>query len=373
MIDNNPKEILKNQLSFDFERKENNFKKLAVDVKEFITNYITHPRQPSAAELLDKVEEKYGWQSRLVFSEVINKLRNDQTLQKYLREYLNTNISEEAINSALRSGLNATKEFRSTLDDLFKRSVNYRNSEKFREALEFASKFRDYAPYNNFLIKIQNPSCSYYATEKDWWVRFKRRIKEDARPMLILAPMHPVMLVYDLDNTEGAPLPKHFMDFNFVEGEWDDALLYRLLENADRLKILVQKKDLSTTNLGFATTKLRNDSYKMRIALHHLLPKQSQFAVLIHELAHILLGHLGTDEDKTWPCRINLSHSTVEIEAESVSHIVCDRLGIKTSADSYLASFLSTESVPESISVDLLFKVAGKIEDMTKKLLKGKV
>jgi hypothetical protein len=55
------------------------------------------------------------------------------------------------------------------------------------------------------LVKLQNPSCGYYATEKDWRVRFQRALKEDARPMLILAPMRPVMLVYDLDSTEGSP------------------------------------------------------------------------------------------------------------------------------------------------------------------------
>ena len=32
---------------------------------------------------------------------------------------------------------------------------------------------------------------------------FGRKLKEDARPMLILAPMHPVLTVYELDQTEG--------------------------------------------------------------------------------------------------------------------------------------------------------------------------
>jgi hypothetical protein len=31
--------------------------------------------------------------------------------------------------------------------------------------------------------------------------------------MLILAPMHPVLLVYELDQTEGAPLPAHLTEF----------------------------------------------------------------------------------------------------------------------------------------------------------------
>jgi len=57
---------------------------------------------------------------------------------------------------------------------------------------------REYAPYNNMLVRIQNPSCSFYATEKDWRKRFGRHIQEDAWPMLILAPMHPLLTVYPL-------------------------------------------------------------------------------------------------------------------------------------------------------------------------------
>jgi hypothetical protein len=82
----------------------------------------------------------------------------------------------------------------------------------------FMGSFRDYAPFNNMLVRIQNPSCSFYATETDWSRRFERHIKEDARPMLILAPMHPVMLVYDLDQTHGKDLPAELSRFARFEG-----------------------------------------------------------------------------------------------------------------------------------------------------------
>jgi hypothetical protein len=32
-----------------------------------------------------------------------------------------------------------------------------------REAADLVRWFRDYAPYNNMLVKLQNPSCSFYA------------------------------------------------------------------------------------------------------------------------------------------------------------------------------------------------------------------
>ena len=54
--------------------------------------------------------------------------------------------------------------------------------------IEFMGQFRNYAPYNNMLVRIQNPTCRFYATAKDWAERFGRMVKEDARPMLILRP-----------------------------------------------------------------------------------------------------------------------------------------------------------------------------------------
>ena len=83
----------------------------------------------------------------------------------------------------------------STIDALLRRSGALRETAKFREMVAFMAKFRRYSPYNNMLVRTQNPACSFYATQTDWEHRFKRALKEDARPMLILAPMHPVMLV----------------------------------------------------------------------------------------------------------------------------------------------------------------------------------
>ena len=64
------------------------------------------------------------------------------------------------------------------------------------------------------------------------------------------------------------------------------------------------------------------DGEKMRIAIHAELDPPSRYGVVCHELAHILLGHLGTDADYWWPSRMNLDHKTVEIEAEATAYIV---------------------------------------------------
>lgn len=333
--------------------------------KEAIRTIMGKNRQPGAEELLRQLEKEIGWSVRHVFSQVIDEMREEPKLASYQRDYLKATLSDENILVALRDGTKPTPQENSTLDELFRKSILYRNSEKFRDALAFSAKFRDYAPYNNLLIRIQNPGCSYYATSSDWGKRFNRRVKEDAHPMLILAPMHPVMLVYDLDQTEGEDVPEHMKNFAKATGDFDPKRLELTLENARRNCIRVDFKPLSSTFGGFATTRLYEPAdFKMRIAIHDGLKPAEKYAVLCHELGHILLGHLGTDEDHWWPCRIGLTHAAIEVEAESVSFMVATRLGLNTSSAAYLAGYAKNGKIPDGVSLDLIVKVAGKITEM---------
>ena len=87
--------------------------------------------------------------------------------------------------------------------------------------------------------------------------------------------------------------------------------------------------------------------------------------MLCHELAHIFLGHLGSDEELGWPSRTGLTHDSVEIEAESVSHIVMVRMGLVSASDAYLSSYFKGEEIPAAVSVELITKVATKLENMS--------
>jgi hypothetical protein len=107
----------------------------------------------------------------------------------------------------------------------------------------------------------------------------------------------------------------------------------------------------------------------MRIVLHDKLTNAQSYAVLCHEIGHILLGHLGTDADHWWPCRIGLTRDAIEVEAESVSYMVATRLGLETSSDAYLAGYTKDGKIPEGVSLDLIAKVAGRITEMGEHLL----
>ena len=327
-------------------------------------------QNPSGRELVEEMEARFGWQARWVIKDVLTGQSKDTSLPRSFRDYLDSLLADGELDKALAGAESSRKEAQSGIDSLVRQGVAYRSSTAFQEMIGFMGLFRDYAPYNNMLVRIQNPSCSFYATQIDWFRRFKRLLKEDARPMLILAPMHPVMLVYELDQTTGPDLPEELGKFAAFTGDWKDDYLKKTLENAARRdRIRIDFKHLSSTNAGFATIARGDHEFKMRIAIHEKLDPPSRFGVVCHELAHIYLGHLGTDPDYWWPSRTNLNHQTVELEAEAVAFLVTSRLKLKGGSASYVSRFLAGGTIPESVSLDLIAKVAGRIEEMTRRNL----
>jgi hypothetical protein len=317
------------------------------------------------------VETKVGLKARWDLLAVLEQLAENKEIVGAWREYCRSMRRAGDLAEALRGAGAPEKEITSTIDSLLQQSKAYRGSAEFQDMVNFMGSFRDYAPFNNMLVRLQNPTCSFYATEPDWRKRFERTLKEDARPMLILAPMHPVMLVYDLDQTEGKPLPKEVTEFAKFEGEWKSSWLTRVVENARvHDKIRVDFKALSSTNAGFATVAAGEGGWKMRIAIHNELDEPSRFGVLCHELAHIYLGHLGSDKDHWWPSRRELSRRSVEIEAEAVAFIVASRFGLKGASARYVSRYLGNDPMPSSVSLDLVAKTAGRLEKMVKETLK---
>src|ERR1019366_4666821 len=184
--------------------------------------------------------------------------------------------------------------------------------------------------------------------------------------------MHPVMLVYDLDSTDGPNLPTELNDFAHFQGTWDPGWLQRTVHNAavhDRIR--VEFKKLSSTNAGFATLYRGTGGWKMRICIHSELNEPSRYGTLCHELAHIYLGHMGPDHEHWWPSRTGLDLRTVEIEAEATAFIVTTHLGLEGASPAYVSRYLDKDknALPASVSLDQVAKVAGRIEQMASRVL----
>jgi hypothetical protein len=332
---------------------------------DVVVGVLCSHQQPSAWDLVNTIERELGWKARWSLKAAVSELKSASTSKKAWRAYLESLTESGDLDAALRGADAPKKEIASSIDSLLRHSKVYQYSEQFREMVSFMARFRDYAPYNNMLVRMQNPTCSFYATERDWCDRFGRNLKEDARPMLILAPMHPVMLVYALDETEGKDLPKELENFASYQGEWKPDWLERTVQNAAvRDRIRVDFKILSSTNAGFATLAHSTGEWKMRIAIHSQLDEPSQYGTLCHELAHIYLGHLGSDRDHWWQSRTDLDSRAVEIEAESTAFIVTTRLGLAGSSAAYVSRYLNAGPLPSSVSLDQVAKVATRIQQM---------
>jgi hypothetical protein len=100
---------------------------------------------------------------------------------------------------------------RQSLDELFSLARQYKSTKAYTDLLNFVAKFRFYAPFNAMLVHIQKPGAGYVAPPHRWLSVYRRRIKTEAKPLVILQPMGPVMFVFDVSDTEpeddAAPLP----------------------------------------------------------------------------------------------------------------------------------------------------------------------
>lgn len=92
---------------------------------------------------------------------------------------------------------------------------------------------------------------------------------------------------------------------------------------------------------------------------------KDKYSSLVHELGHIFCGHLGVDRKAWWHNRCNLEKTEEEIEAESVSFLVCRRQGLVASSEKYLSSYRTEgdQQVPP-LSLNAIFNATSYIEHM---------
>lgn len=276
-----------------------------------------------------------------------------------------------------------------SLDELFSNARRYRSSKSYRELMDFISRFRFYAPYNAMLLHVQLPGAQFVAPATRWINQYGRVLKVDARPLVILQPMGPVMFVFDVSDTAPGPktfhLPKAVTNpFEGLSGHVGPSY-ERTIENAKRDGVMITEKKEGSQSAGSiscpcgkgcqtmpfqnGTDSKRNPIYvtipiRYNIFLNASMSREAKYSTFVHELAHLYCGHIGTPNVKWWPDRIGLNENVREFEAESVAYLVCARQGIKTPSDSYLSDYMSKNNELPNISLECVLKAAGLIETM---------
>jgi len=259
-----------------------------------------------------------------------------------------------------------------TIDELLRRSWNFRNSHEFTKFFDFIERFNHYSRYNSMLVYIQNEAVTFFGGVSFWEKKFNRTIKKDARPYIILTPKGPVMLVYDVFETEGKESPEEFMQKglgskpNEVIGEIDKRIYDLAIAETKKLGIKISFKPFSYFKGGHVTTIYAGF---LEICLKEGVRNEENLSVLIHELAHLYLGHTGHKklhyQGKDKPTDLlqrKMSRTAEELEAETVSYLICHKLGLITQSSEYIAGYITKDQDLLEFSYEIVIKTADKIE-----------
>jgi hypothetical protein len=277
------------------------------------------------------------------------------------------------------------------LDELFSLARQYRSSQAYHKLLQFIGRFKFYAPFNAMLVHLQMPGAQYVASPSAWLRDYGRRIKSEARPLVILRPMGPVMFVFDVSDTEaeqGAPqLPPEIEQPFEVRGGRIGGELTQTIENAKRDGVDIRERQAGAQSAGEIRVarpgRHLNCLIKETPEVEHLVvplryelllngrhSAEAKYATLAHELGHLYCGHLGTPNARWWPDRRRLADEICEFEAESICYLLCGRLGIDNPSDEYLAGYVKAHDETPPISFECVMKAAGLIEQMGRERLK---
>ncbi len=254
---------------------------------------------------------------------------------------------------------------RALVDHLLSEAQLYKSSTSYKELLQFVVKLRNVAPYNAMLLQLQKPGVTYVASAHDWWNRFERRPKEDARPLLILWPFGPVATVYDVLDTEGKELPEDAVMFP-ARGEMTKTKIesFKILLKKKKIDVVeIDRGDASAGSIrNLATVCDEKDPHLYRVKLNKNHGPPIQFTTLSHELGHLFLGHIGADKELGIPRRRTLSHAECELEAESVAYLVCERNGVTAKSETYLSHFVSEEKCLGNLDLYKIMHAASQVE-----------
>jgi hypothetical protein len=262
-----------------------------------------------------------------------------------------------------------------TIDELFKRSQRYRDSKEFFRFFNFIAKFYHYSRFNTMLVYLQDDAVTFFGSSTFWKKKYNRLVCADATPYVMLQPFGPVMLAYDLFQTAGAHTPEEFLENGLgskpfeVKGRINPKILDDAIEIAQGLGIKISFKPLSYFNAGYVTTIFKGT---LEIALKQGMSYEQNMAVLIHELGHLFLVHTGHPilRSKTGNgsgiklMNRKLTRTAEELEAETISFLICKKLGLETRAAEYLAGYIKSDADMEDFSYELVIKTADKIEEL---------
>ena len=270
--------------------------------------------------------------------------------------------------------------------------------EKYRNYLRTMSRFHNYSLNNQALIHLQRPDATLVAGYNRWRDKFSRHVLRGEKGITIIAPtpykkkieqekldpdtklpildadgkivteekeielpMFRPVKVFDYAQTDGKPLPERVASpvANLTGSvENYEAFMEALRRSSP---VPVEFKPLSADMDGYFSPKSQS------ITLREGMSEVQTVSAAVHEIAHAKLHNYGLQQVAE---RRHKSRNTEEVEAESISFMVCAYFGIETGANSfgYVATWSKNAELPEfRASLDTISKTAnGIITDVEK-------
>lgn len=288
-----------------------------------------------------------------------------------------------------QSSRDRLKEITASIEDGIKELFQ---SESYAQYLQTMSRFHHYSVNNQVLIHMQKPDATLVAGFNKWKNQFgrnvikgehgikiiaptpfKKKIEQEKLdpdtqlPMLdadgkiiteektIQIPMYKPVTVFDVSQTEGKPLPQLAHDLSGNVANYD--VFMEALRRSSPVPISIEVMGGGMD--GYF------DLEHQDIAIRKGMSEVQTVSAVIHEMAHTLLHNRTKDTEEKTP---ELSRSTEEVQAESISYAVCAYYGIATGDNSfgYIASWSKDKTLPElRESLEVISKTAdGLINDI---------
>ena len=270
--------------------------------------------------------------------------------------------------------------------------------DKYRNYLRTMSRFHNYSLNNQALIHLQRPDATLVAGYNRWRDKFSRHVLRGEKGITIIAPtpykkkieqekldpdtklpildadgkivteekeieipMFRPVKVFDYAQTDGKPLPERVA--SPVANLTGSVENYETFMEALRRSspVPVEFKPLSADVDGYFSPKFQS------ITLREGMSEVQTVSAAVHEIAHAKLHNYALQQPEE---RRHKSRNTEEVEAESISFMVCAYFGIETGANSfgYVATWSKNAELPEfRASLDTISKTAnGIITDVEK-------
>ena len=274
----------------------------------------------------------------------------------------------------------------SSIDRLFRDIRQYCRGAEFMKKLAFYAKFPYIGTYNAALVEQQRPGARFVQTARRWKKDYHRKIKLNARPVMILLPFYPVEFLFDISDTVPIDENTNVDDNAVIEdiinqnstscshdiGYYMNYLYINLpklgisynnnyIVGSERRAEIISDTSSEIYIRVYKEARVKYHSY-FTISVDMKAKGTDELALLFHELGHFFCRHITSLWWKDRRC----TKEVKEFEAETISYLVCNRLGIKSEPMKYLAGYVINDNEIPEISLDVVFHAVDQIEQLAK-------